>query len=139
MMCRKLKKVIPALFVVAAMMLSAAPALAYYSGQTVWSQTKSTYNGVRTMSNFDVDDSRPYDLNGQLTTDCTVRYWGFRVVQVKNFLPDPTELEVNWGTPVKSCSAIGGRRSLSSSATAYHFDVKADGAGAQFYAYVIAR
>lgn len=139
MIVKKLKRSVPAFIVFAAMALSAVPALAYYSGQQVWSQTVSTYNGTRTLSDFTVDDSRPYDLNGVLLTDCADRFWGFRVAEVKNWLPDPVIAEVNWTTPVKSCAAWGTRRNLSSSATGYHFDVKADGAGAQFKAYVIAR
>ncbi len=122
---------------IAVMFLAALPAIAYIAGQQVWSQQVTTVNGVKKMSDFNLEDHRPYDTNGQLTTDCGVRKWGFRVMENVSLLPDIQRASVNWTTPKLNCNALGVRVTLK--AVDHHYDVKADGAGATFKGYVIAR
>lgn len=121
----------------AASMVVVLPALAYFAGQTVWTQDTSTVNGAKNLSNFSLDESRPYDTNGKLTTDCSVRKWGFKVWENHTLSPDILKASVH--LPIStSCSAWGARVNLTNT-NVYHYEVFADGAGANFHAYVIAR
>ena len=126
-----------AILVLAVVALSALPALAYTNGQQVWSQQVTTVNGTKKMSDFNLEQHRAYDTNGQLLTDCSVRKWGFRVMENVALLPDIQRVNINFTTPIKSCAAIGVRVTLK--AVDHHYDVKADGAGATFKGWVIAR
>jgi hypothetical protein len=138
-----IRKYLAAGLVLAAALIAIAPPAyaAYANGETVYSSTLNLNGGTTTMSNFKVSDSRPYDLNGQLLTGCAPvnQKWGFKVDEVKNLLPDPTIIKVNWDSPVNRCTAVGGRRNLNAGADAYHFVAKVTLSGSNFKGYVIAR
>lgn len=138
---RPRRRLIAPLLLAGAVLLSASPAIAYFAGQQIWSQTKTVNAGTTRLSDFTVSDNRPYDMYGKVTTTCTntAQKWGYRLVETKNWLPDTTIVKKNWDSPIKTCTEQVVRATLSAGATGYHYDAKVSVSGASFAARVVAR